>query len=54
MNVDVPWMPLAIGLLVVVALFFLIRSFKMPSTFNKNQEEREKLQKKIKDFTPPP
>jgi hypothetical protein len=49
MTFDVSWAMVAIGLLVIVSLWFIIKSLKMPPSFFKNKEEREKLRKKLKD-----
>jgi len=49
MNFDVSWAILAVVLVAIVGLFFAVKSFKMPPTFNKNQEKRAEIRKKIKD-----
>ena len=52
MTFEPSWTVIIIGLLVSIGLFFALKSFAMPPTFDKNQRERENLKKRRKDNPP--
>jgi|GEM_PF-2572651 hypothetical protein len=49
MITEISGITLGVILLVIVGLFFVMRSFSMPSSFFKNQKKREELQKKLRE-----
>lgn len=52
MITEISGITLGVILLVIVALFILVRSFSMPSSFFKNREKREELRKKLREREP--
>jgi putative Mn2+ efflux pump MntP len=50
MITEISGITLGVILLVIVGLFFVARSFSMPSNFFKNQKKREELKKKMREI----
>jgi hypothetical protein len=49
---DLSWVTIGIGACIVVGLFIVVRGFAMPKSFNKKQEQKEELQKKLPPENP--
>jgi hypothetical protein len=43
---EIPWIAFIAALVVLLALFFILKSLKMPSSFTENERKREELRKK--------
>jgi hypothetical protein len=50
MITEISGITLGVIALVIVGLFFVVRSFSMPSNFFKNQKKREELKKKMREI----
>lgn len=43
---EIPWIVFIAALAVLLALFLILKSLKMPSSFTENEQKREELRKK--------
>jgi predicted histidine transporter YuiF (NhaC family) len=44
---DISWIMFVAALAVLLGLFFTLKSFKMPSSFEENRKKREELRRKL-------
>lgn len=44
---QISWIALIAALATLMGLFIILKSFKMPSSFDKNREKREELRRKL-------
>jgi hypothetical protein len=44
---EIPWIAFVAALALLLGLFFTLKSFKMPSSFEENRKKREALRRKL-------
>ena len=44
---QISWIALIAALAALIGLFIILKSFKMPSSFEKNREKREQIRRKL-------
>jgi hypothetical protein len=44
---EIPWIAFVAALALLLGLFFTLKSFKMPSSFEENRKKREDLRRKL-------
>jgi hypothetical protein len=47
---EIPLTPLIVVLAALIGLFFVMRSFKMPASFEKNRKKREDVRRQMAKF----